>query len=248
MSTVKTKGLILKQSDFGEANRILTIFTREYGIIKAVCYGAKSIRNKNSASTQVMTYADLVLANTNKDLMSIQNAEIIESFFGVKEDIVKLSLCVYFADLVYSLINTNSRDDDMLSLILNCVYALSYKENDTEKVRAVFELRAMSLGGYMPNIQSCVKCNSTESITHFSSSNGGIVCEGCKGKSDIPIDANVYHTLSYILSSDVKKMLSFNITDDVMKRVSNIAQSYVGVFSDKQFKSLSYYKQMLNIN
>ena len=245
MSTVKTKGLILKQSDFGETNRILTIFTKDFGIIKAVCYGAKSIRNKNSAATQVMTYADFVLANTNKDLMSVQNAEIIESFFGVKEDIVKLSLCVYFADLVYSLINTNSKDDDMLSLILNSIYALSYKENNTEKVRAVFELRAMALGGYMPNIYSCAKCNSSENITHFSSSNGGIVCDGCKNKADIPIDADVYHTLSYILSSDAKKMLSFNVNDDVLKRVSDIAQNYVGAFSDKQFKSLDYYKQML---
>ena len=248
MSTVKTKGLILRQSDFGETNRILTIFTKDFGIIKAVCYGAKSIRNKNSAATQVMTYADFVLANTNKDLMSVQNAEIIESFFGVKEDIVKLSLCVYFADLVYSLINTNSRDDDMLSLILNSVYALSYKENSTEKVRAVFELRAMALGGYMPNIYSCVKCNSSENITHFSASNGGIVCDGCKNKADIAIDADVYHTLSYILSSDTKKMLSFNVNDDVLNRVSDIAESYVGAFSDKRFGSLDYYKQMLTIN
>ncbi len=248
MSTVKTKGLILKQSDFGETNRILTIFTRDFGIIKAVCYGAKSIRNKNSASAQVMTYADFVLVNTNKDLMSVQNAEIIESFFGVKEDIVKLSLCVYFADLVYSLINTNFKDEDLLSLILNSIYALSYKEDNTEKVRAVFELRAMALGGYMPNIYSCVKCCSTERITHFSASNGGIICDGCKSKTDVPIDANVYHALSYILSSDVKKMLSFNVADDVMKCVSDIAESYVDAFSDKQFKSLDYYKQMLNIN
>ena len=71
------------------------------------------------------------------------------------------------------------------------------------------------------------------------------MCDGCKNKADIPIDADVYHTLSYILSSDAKKMLSFNVNDDVLKRVSDIAQNYVGAFSDKQFKSLDYYKQML---
>ncbi len=245
MSTVKTRGLILKQSDFKEANRVLTIFTKDFGIIRAVAYGAKSIRNKNSASTQVMTYADFVLLNTNKDMMSVQSAEIIESFFGVKEDIVKLSLCVYFADLVYSLLNVNSPDDDMLSLFLNSAYALSYKDVDTEKVRAVFEMRAMAAGGYMPNLSACIKCGDTENISHFSAQSGGIVCKNCNKTGDVPIDAITYHTLAYILSSDTKKMLSFNASEEVMKKISIISQRYVEAFSDKKFKSLEYYKQML---
>lgn len=245
MSTVKTKGLILKQSDFGEANRILTIFTKEFGIIKAVAYGAKSIRSKNSASTQVMTYAEFVLIKTNKDMMSIQNSEIIDSFFGVKEDIVKLSLCVYFSDLVYSLLNMNAPDDEMLSLFLNSVYALSYKDIEPEKIRAVFELRAMAGGGYMPNMSSCVKCGNTDAISHFAHLSGGIVCKNCSKIGDTPINAEVYHTLLYILSADTKKMLSFNASQEVMKQVSEISEKYVDAFSDNKFKSLEYYKQML---
>lgn len=247
MSTVKTKGLILKQSDFGEANRILTIFTKEFGIIKAVAYGAKSIRNKNSASTQVMTYADFVLLKTNKDMMSIQSAEIIDSFFGVKEDITKLSLCVYFADLIYSLLNMHSPDDEMLALFLNSLYALSYKDVENEKMRAVFEMKAMSGGGYMPNMSGCVKCGDTENIGCFAPHNGGIVCKNCSKAGDIPINAEVYHTLLYIISSDVKKMLSFTASKEVLKQVSEISERYVDAFSDNKFKSLEYYKQMLNI-
>ena len=246
MSTVKTKGLILKQSDYKEANRVVTIFTKDFGIIRAVAYGAKSIRNKNSASTQVMTYAEFVLLNTNKDMMSIQSAEIIESFYGVKEDIVKLSLGVYFADVIYSLLNTNVPDDEMLSLFLNSLYALSYKNEDCEKVRTVFELRAMAGGGYMPNISSCVTCGDVEDISHFSLNTGGIVCRKCSRIGDIPINAEIYHTIAYILTSDVKKMLSFNASEEVIKKVSEISEKYVDTFSDKKFKSLEYYKQMLN--
>ena len=247
MSNVKTKGLILKQSDFGEANRILTIFTKELGIIKAVAYGARSIRNKNSASTQVMTYADFVLLKTNKDMMSIQSAEIIDSFFGVKEDITKLSLCVYFADLIYSLLNMHSPDDEMLSLFLNSLYALSYKEVEPEKMRAIFEMKAMALGGYMPNMSGCVKCGDTGNISHFAPQSGGIVCKNCSKSGDIPINAEIYHTLVYILSSDAKKMLSFNASEEVMKQVSDVSERYVNAFSDNKFKSLDYYKQMLDI-
>ncbi len=247
MSTIKTKGIILKQSDFKEANRILTIFTKDFGIINAVAYGAKSIRNKNSASTQVMTYADFILLKTNKDMMSIQSAEIIDSFFGVKEDIVKLSLCVYFGDLIYSLLNTNSPDEDMLSLILNSVYALSYKDYSLEKVKAVFELRAMAYGGYMPNISCCVGCGNIDNISHFNAKSGGIMCRSCAKIGSTPIDAEIYHTLSYILTADTKKMLSFNASDEVIKKLCEISEEYVLTYCDKKFKSLDYYKQ-ININ
>lgn len=246
MSTVKAKGLIIKQSDFKEANRVLTIFTEDFGIINAVAYGAKSIRNKNSASTQVMTYADFIFSNTNRDMMSVQSAEIIDSFFGVKEDITKLSLCTYFADLVYSLLNSNSPDCDMLSLMLNSLYALSYKDFDIKKIKAVFELRAMAYGGYMPNISYCVGCSSIENITHFNAQKGGIVCRNCNQSGGVLIDGNVYHTLSYILTADAKKMLSFDADEDTMKRVSDIAEEYVLTYCDKNFKSLDYYKQILS--
>ena len=244
MSTIKTKGLIIKQSDFKEANRILTIFTKDFGIINAVAYGAKSIRNKNSASTQVMTYAEFILLNTNKDMMSVQSADIIDSFFRVKEDIIKLSLCTYFADLIYALLNSNSPDCDMLSLILNSVYALSYKEIDIKKVKAVFELRAMAYGGYMPNISCCVGCSSVDNITHFNSQKGGIVCRNCNKSGGHLIDAEVYHTLSYILTADAKKMISFDVSEDTMRRVAEIAEEYVSAYCDKKFKSLEYYKQI----
>lgn len=245
MLTVKTKGLILKQSDFGETNRVLTVFTKEFGIIRACAYGAKSIRNKNSASTQVMTYAEFLFQKTNKDMMSVRNSEIIDSFFGVKEDIVKLSLCVYFADLVYALLNTNSPDEEMLALFLNALYALSYKDADMEKMRTVFELKAMSLGGYMPNISCCTKCGTVENIFAFSPKNGGLVCRDCSQASDILIDADVYNTIRYILLSDSKKMLSFSAAKEVMERVSKISEKYVGTMTEKEFKSLDYYKKMM---
>lgn len=247
MLTVKARGLILKQSDFGETNRLLTIFTKEYGIIRACAYGARSIRSKNSASAQVMTYADFLLRKTGGDMMSVHNSEIIDSFFGVKEDIARLSLCVYFSDLVYSLINMNSPDEEMLALFLNSLYALSYKNADCERVRAVFELKAASAGGYMPNISCCTKCGATENIYAFSPKNGGLVCRKCSGSSDIPIDADVYNTIRYILLSDSKKMLSFGTTPEAMKRVSEISEKYVGIISEKAFKSLDYYKKMIII-
>lgn len=247
MATVKVRGLVIKQTPFGEANRILTIFTREYGIIKACVYGAKSTRSKAGAAAQFLCFGDYILYKSDRELMTVQSCEVRESFFAVQEDIVKLSLCVYMCDLAYTFINTDSPDENMLSLLLNSVYALSERNIPCETVRAVFELKAAAYAGYMPNI-SCCLCGEVHSICAFSAKSGGIVCSDCKKDGDIPINAGVYHTLSYILNSEPKKMFSFNASAEIMKTVSEIAEGYVTECTEKRLASLDYYKKISYID
>ncbi len=243
MKTVKARGIVIKQTSFGEANRILTIFTHEYGIIKACAYGAKSIRSKNSASAQFLSYGDYILYKSNHDIMNIQSSEIIESFFSVQEDIVKLSLCVYMCDLTYSLINTDMPEPPLLSLLLNCIYALSQKNVSPDTVKAVFELKATAYAGYMPNL-GCCSCGSANGICAFSCSKGCIVCSECRTASDFPVDSGIYHALKYIFETDTKKMFSFNASQDVMKAISEIAEKYAQYHTEKRLSSLDYYKKI----
>lgn len=244
MSLVKIRGVIIKQSDYGEGNRILNIFTKEQGIIRAVLYGAKSPKNRNGAPAQFLTYADFMLSNSGRDMFTVRSCEPIECFFAIQEDIEKLALCSYFADLSYTLINLNSADENMLNLLLNCFYALAYKDIDKEKIKAVFELRAAAYAGYMPNLYRCTRCLSNDNITAFSPKNGGIVCSDCASAEDFAINAGIYHALRYILTSEEKKMLSFTASEQVMKSVSDIAEKYILLHTEKSFKSLEYYKKI----
>lgn len=244
MSLVKLRGIVIKQSDFGETNRILTIFTKEQGVIRVAVYGAKSTRNKKSGLSQMLTYGDFILNDTGKDIMTLQSVDALECFFPIQEDIVKLSLSVYFIDLFYNLININLPDEGMLNLLLNCLYALAYKEIDEETIRSVFELRVISYAGYMPNLYTCTRCSKNDNIIGFSAKSGGIVCEKCIDGEDEPINADIYHAIKYILTSDEKKMLSFKASDEVLKRVSEISEKYVKNYAEKDFPSLEYYKKM----
>ena len=244
MAGVKTQGIVIKQSDFGESNRIITIFTREFGIIKAVVYGAKSIKSKKGAACQFLTYADFVLSSKNSDLMTVQSVDVIESFYPLREDIEKLSLCVYFADLTYALLNQNSADEAVLSLFLNTVYALCYRDFSQKIIKAVFEMRITSLAGYMPNISECCVCASKENFLAFSESFGGIVCKNCVHKGDIIITPDVYKAISYIIKSETKRMFSFTISDEVLEKVCEICEKYVMAHTERSFSSLDYYKKI----
>lgn len=244
MQTIKVKGLVIKQSTFGEANRILTLFTREYGIIKATAYGAKSSKSKNSASTQFLCYGDYVLKKSGTEFYTVTSADTIESFFEIHKDIIKLSLAVYMCDLVYALINTNSPDENIMSLLLNSLWALAKKDYKDTLVKAVFELKAMCYAGYMPNLNYCSACFSKSDISFFSCIGGGIMCKNCKKTADIAIDASVYHALCYLVACEQKKMFAFTVSDEVLEVISKISEEYMMTYTEKVPQSLSYYKKI----
>ena len=247
MAEIRARGIIIKQSDYGEGHRMLTVFTEEYGIVKAVSYGVKKSKSKAAASSQFLCYGDFdFYKGVGKDIMTINKIDTLDGFYPVSEDIKKLSLCVYLADITYCILGMNNPDSRMLHLFLNSVYALAYRDEPMDKVKAVYELKMMSIGGYSPQLNACVSCGSNE-VYAFDLLKGGSVCRACGGKYIVKLDKNLYRALDYIIYSDDKKMLSFNASDGLMKLLCKIAEQYVELQLDQKFSSLDYYKTMLTM-
>lgn len=240
MSVVSARGIVIRQSDYGEGHRMLSIFTHEYGIIKAVKYGAKSTKNRDSASSQFLCYGNFELFMSNRDVGNINSITAIDSFFPVMEDIVKLSLCNYLADLTYSILGMNTPDERLLNVFLNCVYALAYKNEPPEKVKTVYELKLMSIGGYMPDLTGCA-CGK-EGVWGLDIDSGQVVCPECKKSGTIKLYEHTYKALWYIINSPDKKMLAFNGNERLFEELGRISEKYALAHLEKEFKSLDYYK------
>lgn len=247
MAQIRARGIIIKQSDYGEGHRMLSIFTEEYGIVKAVSYGVKKTKSKVAASSQFLCYADFELyKSNNKDVMTVNSIDVIDGFYPVSEDIKKLSLCVYLADITYSILGTNNPDIRMLHIFLNTVYALSYRAEPLDKIKAVYEMKLMCVGGYMPSINSCVSCGSFD-VFAFDLLKGGMVCRNCGGKYNIRMDKGLHQALEYITASEDKKMLSFNASEKLLQNLGKLTEQYVSLQLDRKFQSLDYYKAMLDM-
>lgn len=240
MPGITARGIIIRQSDYGEGHRMLNIFTAEYGIIKAVKYGAKSTKSRDSAASQFLCYGDFDLYLSNRDIATVNSINAIDSFFPVTEDIEKLSLCNYLADITYSILGMNNPDERLLKVFLNCIYALAYKNELTKKVKAVYELKLMSIGGYMPNLSAC-SCGS-DSICGFDIASGSAVCSSCKTNTTISLTPNTYKAIWYIINCDDKKILSFNGNDRLFEEIGHLSESYTLMHLEREFKSLDYYK------
>lgn len=243
MSNIKANGLILKQNDYGEANRMLTVFCEGYGIVKASAYGAKSKKGRQTAASQFLSCGTFMLAQGKGDIFTVQAIEPKECFFPIQEDIRALALGTYFADITYAALDMHTPDDGLLRMLLNALYMLAYKDMPPAAVKAVYELRLAMHAGFMPVTDMCAACGGTEGISGFSMGENGMLCRDCTEKipGAFKVSPACLGAMYYILHAEAKKVFAFQIGDDVQRELGVLSEKYLLGHLDRDFQSLGYY-------
>lgn len=242
-----TKGLIIKQSDYGEGNRMLTVFTEKFGIIKAAVYGVKRANSRRSAASQFLSWSEFVLYFGKGEIASVNSVTSLESFFPIQENLEKLALSSYLAEITYFAQAQNVPNPSLLKLLLNTLFVLAYRDISLLKAKTVYELRLVADMGYMPIITGCSACGKDNSVEFFSCECGGGICREChtNNRDDIEISRAVVHALYYIFSADEKKVFSFKASDEVIKKLNIVSEKYLEKITEKCFSSLDYLKKLL---
>ncbi|MDR2932219.1 MAG: DNA repair protein RecO, partial [Oscillospiraceae bacterium] len=119
---LSTDAIVLRDYKI-EEDRILTLLTRKYGVITAYANGANRMRSRLAGSTELLCYSDFVLFK-NRERYSVDGADLIRSFFGLRADIEALALASYFAELVAELATHSEDAENYLKLVLNTLHFL----------------------------------------------------------------------------------------------------------------------------
>ena len=150
------KGIVLRAVDTKESDRILTLLTAQ-GKLPVVAKGARSRRSRVTACTQLLAYGELTLSES-RGWQYLTEGSTIELFQGVRGDIGLLSLASYFAELTEAVAQENTESGEVLSLLLNALYALGTLKRPEKLVKAAFELRLMGAAGFEPLTDACACC------------------------------------------------------------------------------------------
>lgn len=243
---ISTDGLIIMEQNVGENDRLITILTRSDGIIRAFVRGAKNSKSRSLSSTQLLSYSDFVIYK-GKNKYIINEAESKEVFFNLRKDIEKLALAQYFCELALALVPDNGEAGDFLRLILNSLYYTANNKLPNSQIKAIFEMRIMSLAGYMPNLIYCTKCGIYETdVMYFLPVSGVLCCSKCYNKNDygIMLDRSTVTALRHIVFADFNKLFSFKIPQENLRTLSNTTEKYVINKLERNFKTLDFYHQM----
>jgi DNA repair protein RecO (recombination protein O) len=149
MSYIKTGGIVIREVNTGEADKIVTILTKNLGKISAYAKSAKRPRSKFVAGTQFLCYSNLVLFK-GRDLYSLNSCDVVEPFYEIRNDVVRLTYSAYITDIVNDLIQEEQPAAKSLQLLLNTFYMLSKTDKSPELITRIFELRFLSILGYAP--------------------------------------------------------------------------------------------------
>lgn len=259
MERLYVKGLNVRETDIGESDKIITLITDEYGLLTVTGKGVKSLRSKHMVACQPFAFADYVLRKSKK-YYYIEETETINCFFGLREDLDKLSLAAYICDVAADVSVENQRDPELLQLTLNTLYAISEKEIELRKIKAAFELRCASVCGFCPELSACEKCGvASSSKMYLDVMNGRLLCGDCKPKTEMEEamedngTARLYYLLSdgtlnamrHIITSAPGKFLQFSLDEDDLYLLSNYCEGYLHNHLEHGFKTLEFYKSII---
>ncbi len=236
--SVTLTGMVLTAMPVGDYDKRITILTRERGKITAFARGARRPQNQLLAATNPFSFGEFELFE-GKSAYTVSKASITNYFRELTMDIDATYMGFYFLEFAEYFCQENNDEQEMLKLLYQAMRALESTKYKNSLVRAVFELKALTINGEGPNVFSCMQCGSRESLTLFSVPRGGIFCSSCgalmRGKT---ILNSTRYTLQYIVSSTVERLFSFAVSDEVLQELSEIAQEYTAYYVRHTFKSL----------
>lgn len=234
-------GIVLSIKDVGDYDRRVVLITKEKGKIAAFARGARKTNSPFLAACQPFAYGKFSIY-PGKNAYSINQVEIEEYFQDIKTDLDTLFLATYFCELTEYFTMENVDGLEMMKLLYVSLKALQKESLNNELVRRVFEVKAFSIGGYMPETRICIQCGKNEQISFFHAGGGGCVCADCQKNMTacIPMEETTRYTLQYIIYQPPEKVFNFKVSNNVQKELSEITESYRKIHIDGSFKSLDF--------
>ena len=253
-------GIVTGTVDMGTGDRLITIISPDRGRFYASARGARSSGSKIGAACQQFVYGNFEIGE-RKGAHYVSSCSIIKCFKNMAADLGKMALGYYVCELANELSDEGEECDELVRLVLNTLYLIDSDLKSCELIKAVFELRAISLSGYTPDLFGCVGCGMERAeIMYLDALNGVLICSDCLARQNkqvprienandavsastlCPVSEATLAAIRYIVTAPEKKAFSFALTDERdMDELVRVAEIYTLTQLGRPFKTLDFY-------
>jgi DNA repair protein RecO (recombination protein O) len=242
----KAQAIVLKRISFSETDRILTLFTREYGKLGAIAKGARRSTSRLGAATEPFAFIRVLLA-VGQNLDVLTQGEVRAAFPEIRADLTRISYASYFTELVNAALEERQPHPDLFDLLLSSLYILS-RTAQPDLAARMFELQALRLLGYQPELRHCIRCEGTvEGLgLGFSASRGGVLCARCVAETPavVPMSAAVLDLLRRLMEAEPKGLAGMRPTEAQRSELAGLLIPYVRQRVDAPLRSLSFIEEL----
>lgn len=241
MEPVKTTGIVLNVTKCKNSSLALSVLCPDLGKISVWARGVRGGKNTQRSGCVLLTYSEFVLQKRG-DMYSLCSACPLHTFYHLREDVVKLSYGVYFAELAGLLFGEGMEARDAVRLLLNTLHYLEQDLKDPVDLKVLYEIRLMCVAGFAPFADACMECGNEEAYA-FSPKDGGLYCRACSPL--LPLPKSAVSLLKGYVRCNLKQCLSHD-GREAAKALSEPIEQFVRYHTDLFPKSLAYLHRIRN--
>ena len=244
---IVARGIVLRETETKETDKILTVLTDKCGKIPVIARGARRKSCKYAACAQSLAYSEWTLYQKG-DWYYANEGCTLELFNGLRKDLDAMALGFYFAELTEAVTAEDTPAPELLRHLLNGLYALAALGKPAALVKPAFELKLLCLAGYEPLADSCAYCGNPDPEQPMLDVVQGVLRCGTCGVQErslsMPLCPSSLAALRHIVYGDPKRLYSFTLGEKALKRLSDAAEAFAAAQLERGFRTLDFYKSL----
>lgn len=244
---IVVRGIVLRETETKETDKILTLLTAECGKISVIARGVRRKSCKYAACAQPLAYSEWTLYQKG-DWYYANDGSTLELFNGLRTDLEAMALGFYMAELTEAVTTEETEVTELLRHLLNGLYALSALHKPAALVKPAFEMKLLSLAGYEPLADGCAYCGCPDPERPLLDVVQGVLrCSSCGMKESalsMPLCPDSLKALRHVIYGDPKRLYSFLLGKEALRRFSAAAEAFAAAQLERGFRTLDFYKSL----
>ncbi len=239
----KTEAIVLRQRKLGEADKIVTLHTPNYGKVDAVAKGVRRPKSRLGGHLEVLTHVMVMLAQ-GRNLDVVTQAQAIESFSPLRDDLHRLSRALYAAELVDRFSPERAESYHVFQLLLATLRRLAGPAGNVDTVLRYFEMHLLNLAGFQPQLDRCLTCEQplTAMPNYFSPMAGGVLCPSCgvDGGAARPLSVNALKVMRLLQNGSFGEVARVRMNVALAREVELHLRAYLIHVLERDVRSASF--------
>lgn len=244
--SIRVEAVVLRHSDWGEADRLLSLYTREAGKVRAIAKGARKVRSRKAGHLEPFTRVQLQLARGH-DLFIVTQADTVDAYQPVREDLTLTGYAAYAVELLDRFTYEEGENSSLYRLLVETLERLAGHEDAFLSIR-YYEVRLLDVLGFRPQLFQCVVGGETIQAEdqYFSSLLGGVVCPHCAAQTNgiRPVSVDALRYLRHFQRSTFRDAARAQLTPQVSMELETLMQYYLTYLLERGLNTPSFIREV----
>lgn len=239
----RIEGIIIKDSSYSETSKLITLITKEHGVINLLAKGAKTLKSPLRSTTTKLTHGYFNIIYKENKLCTLKEVDIIDYYKNIKQDINKISYASYILELVEQVIKQTNNEE----VFDNLIYSLKKIEENMNPlvITNILELKCLDYLGVMPILDCCSVCGNKNIIT-ISADQGGYICKNCR-KDETIVDERTIKLLRMFYCVDINKIDKLEISKKISEEINYFLNAYYERYTGLYLKSKKFIEKISKV-